>query len=47
MGGEDDIYRIHIKEKEEYRIRVMENLNTLHLHYEFETFEEWKKEREY
>lgn len=47
MSFEDDIRRIYQREKDEYIKRVMDNQETLHPEYEFEDFEEWKKERGY
>jgi hypothetical protein len=47
MSFEDDIRHIYEREKQEYGLRVMDNQKTLHPEYEFETFEEWKKDRGY
>ena len=47
MSFEDDIKRIYEREKNEYAQRVMDNQKTLHPEYEFESFEEWKKEHGY
>jgi len=47
MAFEDDIYRIYMQEKERYGIKIMNEQNTPHPEYEFETFEEWKKNHGY
>lgn len=47
MSFEDDIKRIYEREKSEYGIKMMEEQETPHPLYEFDTFEEWKKDRGY
>lgn len=47
MSFQDDVRHIYQREKDEYARRVMDNQKTLHPEYEFECFEDWKKERGY
>ena len=44
MSFEDDIRRIYEREKNEHGMRLMKEQNTMLCKYEFESFEEWKKE---
>lgn len=47
MSFEYDIRNIYENEKLQYGIKMMEDQNTPHPEYEFESFEEWKKDRRY
>lgn len=43
----DDLRMIYQREKEAYGIKMMQEQDTPHPEYEFDTFEEWKRERGY
>ncbi len=47
MSFKDDLILIYEKEKSQYGIKMMEEQETPHPQYEFETFEEWKKDHGY
>lgn len=45
MSYIDDLQRIYEKEKSDYGIKCMHEQNTPHPEYEFDSFDEWLKDR--